>query len=574
MRTVLLLAAVLACRLGIAADTPTDQAIALMKKGTTLPLELTAALTPPLDAKDRPKKDTGINILLDQAHQTQFAVLWGMSGEMRGMGHRVVSSCAALDSALTPGKPNRIRLKVGAMEPFAWWPAATFNVVVTDQQDLNAQPYTPAEIDILARFVAEGGGLMVFGGRPSDDTRAEAWSMNALLKRFGATITAEQDRIDGQKRAVLALGKEWTVDVAGANSKPVRARRIHGKGRVMVMERRDLITKEKDEAADAFAKRKAAFDELLRWLAGGKAPVGGDWRLPNTGGVGLFPEQEQNQGSVVVSYAANQTAEALACIEKDIPAATKQIYDWFPCTTYDEPYHLVICAGGGGGWAINPRPKAAAVIEYQPLSILGVFAHEMAHTIGGPTNTKGELAGFFPHGNQGEEQAGWFQGKITALHNPPDRTRANRDCNSILALEKKKGRLLDMAKYDHEFWGKGPNWTKMWWAWQKIEDRYGTTWYPRWYWVRSMRWQDEPQHRLTWDEMIETMSIAAGEDLAPFFAAIGTSLEVKRRERTAFLGQTLELPAAPIDTGPAGAVRLEPIVDYTKPLKRPVGTGT
>jgi hypothetical protein len=208
------------------------------------------------------------------------------------------------------------------------------------------------------------------------------------------------------------------------------------------------------------------------------------------------------------------------------------------------------------------------------LSILGVFAHEMAHTIGGPTNTKGELAGFFPHGNQGEEQAGWFQGKITALHNPPDRTRANRDCNSILALEKKKGRLLDMAKYDHEFWGKGPNWTKMWWAWQKIEDRYGTTWYPRWYWVRSMRWQDEPQHRLTWDEMIETMSIAAGEDLAPFFAAIGTSLEVKRRERTAFLGQTLELPAAPIDTGPAGAVRLEPIVDYTKPLKRPVGTGT
>ncbi len=565
MRTAMLLAAALAGPFCAAAEAPADRAVALMKKGVTLPLELTAALTPAMDPKDRPKKDTGINILVDQAHQTQFAVLWGMSGEMRGMGHRVSTSCAALDSVLVPGKPNRIRKQIGDLEPFAWWPAATFNVVVTDQQDLNAQPYTPMEIDTLARFVQAGGGLMVFAGRP-DQSRVDNWSLNTLLNRFGATITAEQDKVDGQKRAVLALGKEWTVDIVGTAQKPLRARRIQGKGRVMVMERRDLITKVKDETAVAFAKRTAAFDELLRWLAGGKPPVGGDWRLPNTGGVGIFPEKEQNLGSVVVSYASNQTADALACIEKDIPAAAKQILEWFPCATYEEPYHLVICAGGGGGWAINPRPKAAAVIEYQPLSILGVFAHEMAHTKGGPTSPKGELAGSFPHGNQGEEHAGWFQGKITAQFNPPDRTRSNRDCNSILALEKKKGRLLDLAKYDHEFWGKGPNWTKMWWAWQKIEDRYGTTWYPRWYWVRNQRWQDDPKHRESWDEMVEDMSIAAGEDLAPFFVAIGTTLEVKRRERTTFLGTALELPTAPLDTGPAGNVHLDPIGDFTKPL--------
>lgn len=567
MRLALILPALFSA--GFAADqidsTPETQAIALMKKGVTLPVELTAALTPPLDPKQKPKKDTGINILVDQAHQTQFAVLWGMSGEIRSLGHRVCTSNAVLDSVLTPGKPNRIRKYIKDLEPFAWWPAAEFNIVITDQQDLNAQPYTAEEIAVLTRFVENGGGLMVFAGRPGKD-RVATWSLNTLVKTFGAELTAEQDKLDGQKRTVLALGKEWTVDLAGTEGKPVRARRIFGKGRVMIMEQRDLITKGKDEPNDAFRKRKDAFNALLTWLAEGKPPVGGDWRLPNIGGVGIFPEKEQNLGSVVVYYASNQTPEALNCIEKDIPRAAKQILEWFPCTTYEEPYHLVICAGGGGGWAINPRPKAAAVIEYHPLSILGVFAHEMAHTKSGPTNTKGESAGLFPHGNQGEEHAGWFQGKISALFNPPDRTKSNRDCNSILDLEKKKGRKLDLAKYDAEFWGKGPNWTKMWWVWQKIEDRYGPTWYPRWYWVRSMRWMGDAKHKEGWDEMVEDMSTAAGEDLFPFFNAIGTTLTKKRLERTTFLGETINLPVAPIDESLAGPVNLDPIGDFTKPI--------
>ena len=78
----------------------------------------------------------------------------------------------------------------------------------------------------------------------------------------------------------------------------------------------------------------------------------------------------------------------------------------------------------------------------------------------------------------------------------------------------------------------------MWWVWQKLDDRYGPTWYPRWYWVRSTRWAGDLGHRETWEEMVEDMSIAVEEDLFPFFRAIGTSLDCARLERLTFQDRT------------------------------------
>jgi hypothetical protein len=298
--------------------------------------------------------------------------------------------------------------------------------------------------------------------------------------------------------------------------------------------------------------------------------------MASAGGAGIYPELEQAVGGIVVYYAANQPPATLECIRKSIPESAAMILKWLPTKQFEEPYSLVICAGGGGGWAINTRPKASAVIEYQPLSILSVFGHEFAHTMSGPRNARGELAGWSPHGNQGESHAGWFQGKIDALFDPEKRKLSNRNCNSILELERKQGARLDLATEDEteagrEKWGKGPGWTKEWWIFQKLDDRFGTTWYPRWYWVRATRWASDPGHRETWEEMVEDMSIAVGEDLFPFYRQIGTSLKRDRLERIEFQGKLLELPVCPLDDGPAGPVRLEPAGDYTRPLK-PLGT--
>jgi hypothetical protein len=102
-------------------------------------------------------------------------------------------------------------------------------------------------------------------------------------------------------------------------------------------------------------------------------------------------------------------------------------------------------------------------------------------------------------------------------------------------------------------------------VWQKLDDRYGPTWYPRWRWVQYTRWQDDPTRRLTWSETVEDMSIAVGEDLFPFFRKIGTTLEKDRFERAVFQGRIVELPVAQIEIGLAGPVRLEPIGDYKRP---------
>ena len=78
-----------------------NQVVALMEKGTTLPPDLVARL--PNTCEPPPGNDTGINVLLDQAHQTYFIALWGLRGQLRGQGFR---ACSSKLSALLLASPT------------------------------------------------------------------------------------------------------------------------------------------------------------------------------------------------------------------------------------------------------------------------------------------------------------------------------------------------------------------------------------------------------------------------------------------------------------------------------------
>ncbi len=231
--------------------------------------------------------------------------------------------------------------------------------------------------------------------------------------------------------------------------------------------------------------------------------------------------------------------------------------------------YLILCAGSGGGWAVNAyRPKENGIISLDPFGILSIFGHELAHTMHGPTNDEGAVAGITPIPNRGEAHAGWFQGKVNALFKESIHNESNRNCNSMFEWDP-NGNALDLAThYENEAltkeWGKGKDWTKTWYIWQKLDDRYGPTWYPRWRYVQHTRWKDDPEHRLSWTEMVEDWSIAVGEDLFPFMKAVGTSLEIDRLPSISFKGEILELPVAPIDVTPGGPVRIETIGDFKK----------
>ena len=106
----------------------------------------------------------------------------------------------------------------------------------------------------------------------------------------------------------------------------------------------------------------------------------------------------------------------------------------------------------------------------------------------------------------------------------------------------------------------------IWYVWQKFDDRYGPTWYPRWRWVQQQRWAGQPERKLTWEETITDMSIAVGEDLFPFFAKTGKELSIARLEKAEFMAETIKLPVAPIEPTVPGGVNLEPIGDFKKRL--------
>ena len=234
--------------------------------------------------------------------------------------------------------------------------------------------------------------------------------------------------------------------------------------------------------------------------------------------------------------------------------------------------YLILCAGSGGGWAVNAyRPKENGIISLDTHGILSIFGHELAHTMHGPVNNDGEVAGIAPIPNRGEAHAGWYQGKVNALFKAEFLNHSNRNCNSMFDYDT-KGNALDLAtEYENkalmETWGKGKDWTKTWYIWQKLDDRYGPTWYPRWKYIQHTRWKDDPEHHLSWDEMVEDMSIAVGEDLFPFMRKAGTTLDKNRLEEIEFNGELMKLEIAPIELTPGGPVRIEKIGDYKKPLE-------
>jgi hypothetical protein len=272
----------------------------------------------------------------------------------------------------------------------------------------------------------------------------------------------------------------------------------------------------------------------------------------------------------VAYYAKNQIPDLLKVVKEDLTKTTEHVYGWLPSVKPEEPVMFILSAGSGGGWAVNVRlPKEVGIISDSRMGIIGIFAHEQAHTMRGPQNAKGGYGPMPAHDLSGEAHAGWFQGKAWAMFDDERKKESNRDCNSILK-DKPLFLAFDFAKHyqkpDTKF-GKGFGWTKLWWVWQKLDDRYGPTWYPRWYWVRATRWADSNKAQ-SWDETIEDMSIAVGEDLFPFFKKIGTTLNKERFEKAEFQGKTLMLPVAPLDVEPAGPVNLAPIGDYKQPLKR------
>lgn len=553
-----------------------NEIVALSMKGETLPVSVTKRFPLP---KQEVKNDKGINILMDNSHDTKFVTLWRFPRVLRDQGFRVVGSSATLNTVLDTNGTSRIRIDIDYEEkgkkryPYAWWPNAEYNVVITRQLSPDYQKYLPEEITALKKFVKNGGGLVVFGGRVENGEQIASWTLNDLIESFNATFSENITNYKTMRMNSLKLNSDWEVYKEGSSGEPVMARRKFGKGRVFIISSASYLNFPGGDNPDQQAVKTSRIElltDVIEWAAEGKEPVGGTLRLPTIGAGGpIYPDLKEKLGNVILYYTGNQTNTILDAIKTDMPKSKRQIEQWLPSPKPDEPMNLLLMSGTGGGFAVNAYlPKEIASISINKAGVLSVFAHELAHTMPGPPNAKGEIAGncyTFP--DQGEAHAGWFQAKSNALL--LEGRMKGKNPNSIFEFspDLDKIDLAQEIRHNQKKWGKGKHWTKTWWLWQKLDERYGTTWYPRWRWVQHTRWMDDPDRKLTIEDIITDMSIAVGEDLFPLFDKLGTTLNRTRLQEATFQGEIIELPVAPIKITKVGNVILDDIGDYKKPLK-------
>lgn len=507
--------------------------------------------------------DKGYNVLIDLSHQCLFNYMWNLPDMLHQKGYRSVPSQASLHTVLDEKGVSRIRIpydKERKRYPFAWYPNFKYNVIVTLQNDPSAPVYTEQECRILADFVKQGGGLIVLAD-PVNPVDIADWSINRLLGVFDAAYTTHYQTYKNRNHIGLSLSSEWSSWEMGSDSLPIRACRNFGKGKIVVGTALDDFLGN-GEGGNNF------IDKTMDLLCKNQTPVGGEPRLPQTmgGGGSIYPELESVTSGMVVYYTPKINSHLLECIEKEFPKITEMELNWYPSKWTEEPMYLILLAGNGGGWAVNSfKPKENGIISQSPDNLISIYAHELAHTLDGPVNSKNQTAGKSPIENQGEAHAGWFQGKIEAMYREELRNCSNKKCDDY--FQSPEFMKLDLKKYggNNEYMKQfiyGADWKKLWYIWQRLDDTYGSAWYTRWKYLQHTRWEDEPMRKLSWEETVEDMSLAVGADLFPFFISLNTGLGRKEMGEVEYKGKKITLPRAQVEMTAPGAVCLDAVTDY------------
>jgi hypothetical protein len=180
--------------------------------------------------------------------------------------------------------------------------------------------------------------------------------------------------------------------------------------------------------------------------------------------------------------------------------------------------YIVLAGGNGGGWAENVfTPKVAGTIATDLDAIRSILAHELAHTMNGPEAHDGSV-GCHPPAWWSEAHAGFFQRKVMRELGHPDGFYDRRGLMQWDPLLTE----VDLANLEEGQMGQA--WHKVWFIWYLLDCRYGEQWYPAWLAHVHRKYEDDPTHQLTMDEYIISISESVGEDVAPLFERMGTTV--------------------------------------------------
>lgn len=446
--------------------------------------------------------------------------------------------------------------------------------VIVTHQDFVGVPYTEDETKELLKFVKDGGGVLLLGNKYifkkyqhlSDLDDIDEIPINKLAQEFGFIFT-ENNAIGKLKftgnhfydRADIVVNipglttiqadeksKHILVD---ENEEPVMVIREYGKGRIALIGGTSFIP-----FLDQL-NLKGLFVELFYWLGenspnfrsqkdkfyelfpGIKQHYGWDYELENKPHLKrrynkrsafIWPENEYNVHGVKILYANSMQKNVEFIIHNIYPVVYNALQIYYQCPPLSKSVnriHFYPHWGSGYTWML---PAVAEPIIGIPClgkdhdQIKGIFAHEMTHAWGipGPPGWEHCWTTFTDH----------YFDEYLDLYNPEIRMKNyQKRIDKLLKFDPKLAQIdISMERID-DVEAEHIRWTKFALLFEKLVERYGNNLMANY--IKIFRkYGTEEKESLSMSEFIYYLSLAAGDDLYPFFEKYGTQLREERKE--------------------------------------------
>lgn len=438
--------------------------------------------------------------------------------------------------------------------------------VIITHQSWSDVPYTRKQVNDLRRFVSKGGGLLLIGYGPgyvdyakSKNLSFDSWPINILARAFGFRFEPEAGKIpfvvqphslttgvgeltfqdETLRLGIAKVPNDAVVLLGDSAGNPVLAAREFRKGRVAVLTEYRFI-KTIDESTN-----EKLFVNLFSWL-GANSPnkakfthqrpqeifpgielhKGYDYELadkpepPNWNGGPdfIWPEIQIKRGGITLQYSASMRERADYIIQQ-YPVVYKTIFELFKVEPAQEMILEALPSPGSGyHWTKQKLVAIGALADDK--AVLNIMSHEMVHAWGLPTPRN------FSHG--------WtcftddYVSERLQLRTREQIAEGwNRRLSRVKEIDPNLN-SLDIAQMTTD-----PSFqqildTKVGWVLKELGRTYGLDFFPRL--VRLYRehtkvpCDTDPCRALPLDDFIFYASLAAGEDLFPWFSSVGTTV--------------------------------------------------
>ncbi|GMV36446.1 MAG: hypothetical protein AMXMBFR61_09540 [Fimbriimonadales bacterium] len=375
--------------------------------------------------------------------------------------------------------------------------------------------YDERTIAHVRAFAQDGGGVVIL----SDQTGSEPVSIQKLAKAFGAEFLAERaqqpltadeslaaDKVEFYGGGVLRLGPGWKTLVRDAAGKPVLARRMYGKGHVLVGIRG--LFGNRPDASDPI--NAIWVKPLLLDLARGKKV---DLARPPQG---QFAELTQQVGPLTVEF-----SEGMKPFADMITKEYLEVRPHLVAITGVEPSpgmigRLLLLPTGGGGFSSGERIAIGAWWGDYPKNrypMIELIGHEAGHSW------------VLPYA-----EPVWNEPIATYLGIQVGRRMGMPEADETLkkTIERARAKDPDFTAIDI----KKPDapteviWGKTFYIFEELEAKYGPGVIAKYF--REKRQTLKPgRSGYSLDDCVAVWSRAVGEDLFPWFRSLGISVSAE-----------------------------------------------